>query len=84
MTPPAARLQHNGSDVADRGDGPREPSQRLPAHVSAADLDHLAEVLAHLLLASWRRREQKMADGCEPSAGEEVADDAAIVTRPSS
>jgi hypothetical protein len=54
----------------------------MSAQVSEADLGRIAAALSALLLASWRRHEQVMADGCEPSAGEGVSDDDATVTLP--
>ena len=81
MTPSATRVGRHGPEIADPTPRPREPSEGMSAQVSEADLGRLAAALSALLLAAWRRHEQEMADGCEPSAGEGVRD--AAITRSS-
>jgi hypothetical protein len=82
MTPSATQLGCHGPEIADPAPRPREPSEGTSAQVSEADLGLLAAALSALLLATWRRHEQAMADGSEPSAGEGVRADAAVTRSP--
>ena len=78
MTPPATQSLPPDLEIAALAPRPRAPSEQVSAQVTEADVHRLAAALSALVLASWRRHEQQMADGCEPSAGEGVRDDGAV------